>query len=176
MTPFGEPDQSWELSVNKNGLNRQTTALRIDAVLIYRLMVSVDGNGKRTHVVIRTPDVSDQFSGADDPASIDPATVSALEDIAYYRSVMYSALRGVLTVGGLDFNALEATCASSCADDNPQPADCDGWWDSYQCCITEADKDGCRMFCECSGGWFCEAAVAVITTLDHEACVVGLAF
>ena len=40
-------------------------------------------------------------------------------------------------------------CKSLCRDQHPKPTDCDGWWDEYVCCVTEAEYDFCQRACEC---------------------------
>jgi len=88
MTPFGELEQSWELDVRRNGPDRQTTTLRIDGSLAYRMMIGVGREGTRTHVKVTTPRVSTSFSDTDDASTLDPATVAALKDINYYRQII----------------------------------------------------------------------------------------
>lgn len=176
MTPVGEVEESWKFDVNSNGLDRHTTALRIDGAPVYRLTVGTGPNAEQTEIMLTTPHFTDRFLAADEPATLDAATLTALEDITFYRELVSSVLSEALLASGLVPVIAVDNCASLCAEDNPQPADCDGWWDEYQCCIAEADKDGCRRWCECGGSWTCEGAVAIINTLDHEACVAGLAY
>jgi len=174
MTPFGEPSESWRFEVRKNGSDRQTSSLHIDGRLAYRVSVTTGDAGQPVRMSLATQRVANTISEGDDRAAIRAETAFALNDIAYYRGVVYEVLLNVVSRdGGLIGGVAAATCGSSCEAEYPKPADCDGWWDEYQCCLAEADKDACRRWCECTGG-ACEIAVAAISVIEHELCAAGL--
>jgi len=173
VTPFGELEQSWELDVRRNGPDRQTTTLRIDGSLAYRMMIGIGREGTRTHIRLTTPRVSSSFSDTDNASTLDPTTVAALKDTKYYRQIIYAVLGDVWRSIETPI-IIAATCASLCADEHPMAADCTGWWDAYQCCLAEADKDTCRRACECGDSNWCLAWEFIISAADHEACAVAL--
>lgn len=73
------------------------------------------------------------------------------------------------------------TCNSTCRALWPRPADCEGAFDQYKCCIIEAHYDHCRRICECfqndDGSWgdavirrLCEAAAQAALALESLDC------
>jgi len=71
------------------------------------------------------------------------------------------------------------SCEDACRTDWPIPADCDGAWDSYVCCIVEANYDFCRRYCRCDslgspGAEACKSAAAALLILEELKCAAAL--
>ena len=73
-----------------------------------------------------------------------------------------------------------ANCRALCeAALGPKPADCEGAWDEYICCLWEAAVDICTRKCECQKlpwylEWPCLAAISLPNGIDLTACVLAL--
>lgn len=72
-------------------------------------------------------------------------------------------------------------CADTCRTTYPRPADCDGWWDEYVCCVQEAGYDHCRRACLCfeehdtkAGQVACLTLANSLYILEGEICVLKL--
>lgn len=170
-----EFNEAWRLDVRTDTTGMQTTTLKIDGILAYRISVGSHRDEHGSFAWIRTPRSVISLSDDDVAFPLGQTAVEDLERIASYRQIVYIALyelRHFMVLENADVTA--SSCASMCAEDHPPPADCTGNWDEFQCCIAEADKDSCRRACECGDSAWCMAWEIPISIFDHESCVFGL--
>jgi len=179
----GSRKNSGSITVQTDG--SRTTAKIVPAAGGSAIEIGVWGMGnlevKRDGVVIASVTPGPTAPGEKIPIGGSWAGLEALRTDAAWGVVLAAASDSKL----LDHLRASApvvapSCESACRSDWPTPADCNGAWDSYVCCIVEANYDFCRRYCNCDtlgspGSEACKSAAAALLILEDLKCAAALA-